>query len=158
MERLSVQKRIKQIASHFTGCEYYFANWAQMNVTIDNVKRPTICYILPPSGTFKPERGTMFTDKPLTQIAFLAPTELDFDGEQNDEAVELMKQLAFLFVMECNRSGLFEFIDGEEIEYQVPYDTLDDCVTGVVVTLPIVEKPFALGCDGEIPGIFGYVE
>lgn len=155
-ERLSVQQRIKKIAEHFTACKYIFANWAQMNVELDRIEQPTICYILPPSGMIVPERNAMqFTDRPLTQIAFLSPTDFDFDGEKNDEIVEMMKILAIMFVKEINKSELFEFID-EEIEYQVPYDTMDDNVTGVVITLPIVEKPFSACCvNGDM---FGYVE
>lgn len=155
-KHLSVQQRIKQVAQHFNGCEYFFMNWAQLNVELDKVEKPTICYILPPSGTITPEKGAMvFTDKPETQIAFLAPTELDFDGEENDEIIELMKLLAIMFIKEMNRSGLFEFIDGDPIEYQVPYDTMDDNVTGIIVTLPISEQP-DLFC--RMPDTFGYSE
>lgn len=153
---LSVQRRIKRIAKHFTGCHYCFANWAQLNSILDAVEKPTICYILPPSGTLLPRRGaTIFHDKPLTQIAFLAPTEFDFDGEENDDIVELMKLLMIMFIKEINRSGLFELIDDVEIQYQVPYDTMDDNVTGVLVTLPLVETPDVM-C--KMPDAFGYVE
>lgn len=153
---LSVQRRIKAVAEHFTGCEYRFMNWTQLNVELDRIEKPTICYILPPSGSLTPERGaTIFTDRPETQIAFLAPTEFDFDGEENDDIIELMKLLAIMFIKELNRSGYFEFIDGEQIEYQVAYDTADDNVTGILVTLPIVEQP-DLFC--RMPDTFGYIE
>lgn len=157
MEHLSVQKRIKSIAAHFTACEYVFANWAQLNVVVDNIQRdrPTICYILPPSGTLQVKRGSsLFIDKPSTQIAFLVSSEHDFDGEENDELIESMKKLAKMFVKCLNDSGLFEEIE-EEILYQVPYDTTDENVTGIVVTLPIVETGEVM-CS--IDGDFGYVE
>lgn len=155
-KHLSVQQRIKAVAAHFTGCEYLFMNWAQINVEVDRIEKPTICYILPPNGTLTPQRGaSIFTDKPLTQIAFLAPTEFDFDGEENDEIIEMMKLLAIMFIKELNRSGYFEFIDGEEITYEVPYDTMDDNLTGVIVTLPIAEQP-DLFC--RMPDTFGYKE
>ena len=155
---LSVQKCIKEVASHFTGCHYCFANWALLNTILDDIEedKPTICYILPPSGSFTISRGaTLFSDKPYTQIAFLVNTEHDFDGEENDEKVEMMKRLAKMFIMQLNQSGYFDFIDGEEIVYQVPYDTTDDNVTGVLITLPIVQESQLL-C--KIPDEFGYVE
>lgn len=155
---LSVQQRIKEVAKHFTKCKYCFANWSQLNVILDEVEKdtPTICYVLPPSGTFDVSRGaTQFVDKPFTQVAFLIATELDFDGEENDELVELMKLLAQMFVVAINESGLFDMIDDEEIVYQVPYDTADDNVTGVVVTLPIQENSRNL-C--RMPDMFGYVK
>lgn len=155
---MTVQQCIKEVAKHFTGCNYSFANWAQLNVILDEVEedKPTICYILPPSGTFSVKRSaTMFQDKPLTQIAFIVNTEHDFDGEENDDKVEMMKRLAKMFIQELNASGYFEFIDDEEILYQVPYDTLDDNLTGIIVTFPIVQES-SIMC--KMPDEFGYVE
>lgn len=157
-EQLTVQQRIKKVAEHFTGCKYCFANWTQLNTILDDVEesKPTICYILPPSGNIRVSRGsTCFTDKPETQIAFLTTSELDFDGEQNDEKIEKMKRLAKMFIKALNESGLFKMIDEEDILYQVPYDTADDCVTGVVVTIPI-EEEWRIMC--KMPDEFGYVE
>lgn len=154
-KHLSVQQRIKSIAECFTGCDYLFANWAQLNVELDDITKPTICYILPPSGTITPSlSATSFIDKPQTQIAFLCPTEFDFDGEENDELVEMMKLLACMFIRCLNESGLFDMIDGEEIVYQIPYDTLDDNLTGVIINLPIEERPRVF-C--EMPRTFGYI-
>ena len=31
---------------------YQFCNWAQANVALDKVEKPTIIYVLPPSGSF----------------------------------------------------------------------------------------------------------
>jgi len=155
-QHLSVQQRIKRIARHFTGCHYSFANWAQLNTIIDAVDKPTICYILPPSGVLHTKHmATTIVDRPLTQIAFLAPTDLDFDGEKNDDIVELMKLLMIMFIKELNRSGLFEPIDDVDIQYQVPYDTMDENVTGVLVTLPLYEIPDTM-C--QMPDAFGYVD
>lgn len=158
MEHLSVQKRIKQVALKFTGCNYFFANWSQLNEIVDRTQKnkPTICYILPPNGTIRVERGsTCFTDKPNTLVAFLCHTDMDFDGEENDEVIEKMKRLAMMFIKALNDSGLFNMIDEENIEYQVPYDTTDDNLTGVLVTLPIEEK-WNVMC--QMPDDFGYVE
>ena len=90
---------------------------------------------------------------PETQIAFLIGTEQDFDGEENDELVEKMKRLAEMFIIALNESGDFEMIDGEEITYQVPYDTMDDNLTGVIINLPIVEFPNNM-C--KMPNEFGF--
>ena len=154
MKHLSVQERIRRVATRFTACQYIFANWTQLNVALDSVDKTTICYILPPSGTITTKRAaTQFVDKPLTQIAFLAPSELDFDGEKNDCVIERLKLLICMFVKAINESGYFEMIDDEEISYQVFYDTADDNVTGLLLTLPISEDPRTI-C--KISEDFGY--
>lgn len=153
-ERLSVQQRIKLIAEKFTKCDYVYMNWSQLNKEQDHLKRATICYVLPPSGKLRPSRGaSSFTDKPETMIAFLIPTSFDFDGDEVDCHVELMKTLACEFIRALNESGLFEMIDDVDISYKVPYGKLDDCVTGVILDLPIVETPQTM-C--QISEIFGY--
>lgn len=155
---MTVQQRIKEVAKHFTGCHYCFANWAQLNTILDDIEegKPTICYILPPSGTIRVDRGsTCFTDMPKTLIAFLTDTKLDFDGEENDEKIEQMKHLAMMFVRALNDSGYFQTIDEENINYSVPYDTADDNVTGIILTLPIQEQ-WRIMCN--MPDDFGYVE
>lgn len=157
-KHLSVQKRIKQIASHFTGCNYFFANWQQLNEALEEVKKgkPVICYILPPSGRLSIKHSaTYFVDKPSTLIAFLVHTEVDFDGEENDELIEQMKSLFRSFLKVLNASGLFEPIDDEEISYDVAYDDTDDCVTGILVNLPLVETTYA---ECALSDEFGYVE
>lgn len=163
MERLtSIQQKVKSVAERFTGCDYFYGNWAQLNVLLDtlcNAKRPTICHLLPASGTLRPMYGaTMFKDRPETLIAFLTPTELDFDGEENEDKVEVMKHLASLFIRALNESGHFEQIGDEYITYQVPYDTMDDNVTGVVITLYLQELKGRTYCDlSNYQGLtFGY--
>lgn len=154
-KKFTVQRRIKEIAQRFKDCEYVFMNWAQLNEYADDAEKPIICYILPPGGTLKPRLGgTQFIDRPNTMIAFLTRTKLDFKGEKNDDVVESMKSLAKLFINKMEQSGYFSSLDDTEIKYGVPYDKLDDCLTGVVVTLDI-ELTDTIGCDFDYD--FGYI-
>lgn len=126
--------------------EYIFMNWAQTNVAINKIDKPTIVYVLPPSGSLNFSYARV-KDKPESQIAFLSPTDFDFDGHENDNIIERMKRLCILFVEAINSSGLFEQIDGD-VHYQVTYDYLDQNVTGVIITLPLVEEDGVIVCDG----------
>lgn len=154
----SVQQRIKQIASHFTECEYCFASLYQLNKVLDEVEvgKPTICYILPPSGKLGIKYGgTTFVDKPLTMIAFVISTDFDIDGEANDVFVERMKDLAIRFIREVNRSGLFEGLDNIDIEYRIPRESQDENSTGIIIELPLEENR-RVSCT--MSNDFGYVE
>lgn len=83
-----------------------------------------------------------------TQIAFLSPTDFDFDGTENDNIIEQMKRLAIKFVKALNASEYFEVIEGR-YPYQVVYDFLDQNVTGVVLNLPLEEVEGVIICDDE---------
>ena len=48
---MTVQEKIKSIATRIEGTAYLFMNWAQTNVALDTIDKPTIVYVLPPSGT-----------------------------------------------------------------------------------------------------------
>lgn len=111
--------------------EYMFANWAQANVSIDKVKRPTIIYVLPPSGTLDFSWKDV-KDRPNSQIAFVCNTKFDFNGHENDGIIEAMKRLCIRFVRSLNESGMFETIEGS-VPYRVLYDHLDVNVTGIVI-------------------------
>lgn len=138
---MTIQEKVAAVAALFTGIEYRFMNWAQLNVEVDHVERPTICYILPPSGELTPTRsGALWKDAPETQFAFLTPTDFDFDGALNDEKIEIMKNLAKQFIKALNESGEFELIDGEALPYQVAYDVLDDNLTGIILTVRLTER------------------
>ena len=127
---MTVQEKIKSIASRIEGTAYLFMNWAQTNVALDTIDKPTIVYVLPPSGTLNV--------KYASQIAFLDKTDFDFDSTENDEVIERMKGLFYTFLREYNKGEYFEPIEGD-IPYQVVYDKLDVNVTGIVVTLTLVE-------------------
>lgn len=111
--------------------EYMFANWAQANVTLDKVKRPTIVYVLPPSGTLDFTWRSV-KDRPDSQIAFVCHTKFDFNGQENDGIIEAMKRLCIRFVKHLNESGMFENIEGS-LPYRVLYDHLDVNVTGIII-------------------------
>lgn len=124
---------------------YLFMNWAQANVAISQIEKPTIVYVLPPSGNMKFTYARVY-DHPETQIGFLAPTEFDFEGDKNDGIIEAMKRLAVKFVNKLNESEYFECIEGS-VPYQVVYDYLDQNTTGVIITLKLEEVDGISICD-----------
>lgn len=117
--------------------EYQFMNWAQANVQLDKVSKPTIVYVLPPSGTLSFSWKDV-KDSPNSQIAFVCNTKFDFNGQENDGIIEAMKRLCIRFIRKLNESNLFEPIDGS-ILYRVLYDYLDANVTGVVIEPTLIE-------------------
>lgn len=160
---MTVQKKVKSVAEQFEGADYFYGDWNQIDELLDKIgnegrhgfPRPIICHILPVSGTMSMRVGDLhFIDSPETIFAFLVPTDLDFDGEENEDKVELMKLLAQWFIRALNESDLFEPIGDEELTYQVPYDTTDDNVTGIILPLPLKEKQGRVFCHQ--PNIFGY--
>lgn len=124
---------------------YQFCNWAQANVELDKVDKPTIVYILPASGVLHFTWREVL-DRPTAQIAFVAPTDFDFDGSENDGIIEAMKRLCIRFVRALNRSGYFDELDGD-LNYQALYDHLDQNVTGVVISPTLSEVAGVNLCD-----------
>ena len=146
----TVEKKIRSIVKSMgADVSYLFMNWAQANEAIDDIERPTVVYILPPAGDL--DFGwAQVKDSPDTQIAFMAPTDFDFEGEENDDIIEQMKRLCIRFVKAFNESGLFEQIKGK-LPYKVLYDHLDHNVTGIVVTPKLKEEEGVIICgDDEI--------
>lgn len=127
--------------------EYLFMNWSQANVAMDAITKPSVVYVLPPSGKLDFSYARV-KDYPETQIGFLSPTDFDFDGTENDNIIEQMKRLAIKFVKTLNASEYFELIEGKQ-PYQVVYDFLDQNVTGIVLNLPLEEVDGIIICDDE---------
>ena len=146
----TVEKKIRSIVESMgADVAYMFMNWAQANEAIDDVEKPTVVYILPPAGDLD-FKWSQVKDSPDTQIAFLASTEFDFEGEANDDIIEQMKRLCIRFVKAFNESGLFEQIEGK-LPYKVLYDHLDHNVTGIVITPKIKEEEGVIICgDNEV--------
>lgn len=117
--------------------DYLFMNWAQANVELDRIEKPTVVYVLPANGNLN-VAWNQIKDKPESFIAFVSSTEFDFDGEANDNIIEAMKRLAMGFIRTLNESGYFEPIE-RDVPYSVLYDHLDQNVTGVVIR-PILEE------------------
>ena len=135
----TVEKKIHAIVDKMEAdAEYLFMNWAQANVAISNITRPTIVYVLPPSGRLVLNYARAY-DHPETQIGFIAPTDFDFEGDKNDGIIEHMKRLAVKFIKTLNGSDMFELIEGS-VPYQVVYDYLDQNMTGIIITLKLEEK------------------
>lgn len=118
--------------------EYLYCNWAQANVALDKVDKPTIVYVLPPSGTLN-FSWSRVKDAPNAQIAFMTPTEFDFDGEENEDLIEQMKRLCIRFIQAVNNSGMFDQIEGN-VPYRVLYDHLDQNVTGIIIEPTLKEE------------------
>lgn len=144
----TVEAKVKAVVESMgEGVKYLFMNWAQVNVAMDNITEPTIVYVLPPSGKLD-FNYAMVKDYPETQIGFIAPTDFDFDGTENDNIIEQMKRLAIRFVKALNASEQFEIIEGKQ-PYQVVYDHLDQNVTGIVLSLPLEEVDGVIICEDE---------
>lgn len=144
----TVERKIRTIVESMDGVEYLFMNWAQANEKIDHINGPTVIYILPPSGTLDFDYARV-KDYPESQIAFVASTEFDFEGEENDNIIEQMKRLCMRFIKSLNESGLFEPIEGR-LSYRVLYDCFDKNVTGIVITPQLIEEEGVSICEGEI--------
>ncbi len=129
--------------------EYRFYNWAKLNVEMDTITKPTIVYILPPSGDFYIDLyAREIRDYPEAQIAFLCSTEFDFESEENDALIEQMKRLCYKFIKALNESGYFSPLDGK-LPYQILYDHLDENVTGIVITPVLEEEEGQSICEDE---------
>lgn len=143
----TVEKKIRDIVQKMGGVNYLFMNWAQANEKIDHIDGPTIIYVLPPSGELD-FHYTSVKDYPQSQIAFVASTEFDFEGTENDNIIEQMKRLCIRFVKAVNESGMFAEIEGR-LPYRVLYDYFDQNVTGIVITPPLEEEEGVIMCDED---------
>lgn len=144
----TVEQKIRSIVESMgDGVNYMFKNWSQANDEIDHIDGPTIIYVLPPSGELDFDYSQV-KDYPLSQIAFVASTEFDFEGEENDNIIERMKRLCIRFIKSLNASGLFELIEGR-LSYRVLYDYFDQNVTGIVITPPLIEEEGVIICEDE---------
>lgn len=137
MRTENVESKIRSIVEGM-GVRYLFANWAQANVSFDDINEPTIIYLLPTNGTTH-YNGATAKDEPQTQLAFVVSSEFDFDGIENDDKVEAMKTLAVRFFHRVAQSGLFEPLPNL-LPYRTIYDTMDDNVTGVVYDITLKER------------------
>lgn len=143
----TVEKKIRDIVQKMEGVNYLFMNWSQANEKIDHIDGPTIIYVLPPSGELDFHNSSV-KDYPQSQIAFVASTEFDFEGEENDNIIEQMKRLCIRFIKAVNDSELFEQIEGR-LPYRVLYDYFDQNVTGIVITPPLEEEEGVFICETE---------
>lgn len=144
----TVEAKVRKVAESMgEDVEYLFMNWSQANVAMDAITKPSVVYVLPPSGKLDFSYARV-KDYPETQIGFLAPTDFDFDGTENDNIIEQMKRLAIKFIKALNASKCFELIEGKQ-PYQVVYDFLDQNVTGIVLNLPLEEVDGIIICEEE---------
>ena len=103
----------------------------------------------PPSGKLDFSWNRV-KDAPNAQIAFVVPTDFDFDSEDNEDLIEQMKRLCIKFVLAVNESGMFELIEGD-LPYRVLYDHLNQNVTGIVIEPQLKETDGIWICaDPEI--------
>lgn len=144
----TVEAKVRKVAESMgEDVEYLFMNWSQANVAMDAITKPSVVYVLPPSGKLDFSYARV-KDYPETQIGFLAPTDFDFDGTENDNIIEQMKRLAIKFIKALNASKCFELIEGKQ-PYQIVYDFLDQNVTGIVLNLPLEEVDGIIICEEE---------
>jgi hypothetical protein len=135
--RKNIKEKVKSIIEKIEGLSFEYNDWTRANITLDNKELPTCLYLLPVSGSLNMHNG-IIRDKPDCLIAFIDKDELDFDGEQNDEIMERMKDFARRFIVEVNKSGLFKPVDGNFI-YTSIWDKLDVNLTGIVLEIRLEE-------------------
>lgn len=128
-----VRQGIKRIAECI-GVRYLFASMDEANLIVGDGDFPVLIDILPISGSISINQG-LFKDAPNCLLFFCDKTDLDYNAEKEQPTIARMKQLAFEFIAEANRSGLFEFIDNAT--YEIFYDRTDVALSGVVVTLAL---------------------
>lgn len=128
-----VRQGIKRIAECI-GVRYLFASMDEANLIVGDGDFPVLIDILPISGSITINQG-LFKDAPNCLLFFCDKTDLDYNAEKEQPTIARMKQLAFEFIAEANRSGLFEYIDNAT--YEIFYDRTDVALSGVVVTLAL---------------------
>lgn len=128
-----VRQGIKRIAECI-GVRYLFASMYEANLVIGEGDFPVLIDVLPTTGSVAINQG-LFKDAPNCLLFFCDKTDLDYNAEKEQPTIARMKQLAFEFIAEANRSGLFEFVDNAT--YEIFYDRMDVTVSGVAVSLTL---------------------
>lgn len=131
-----VRQGIKRIAECI-GVRYLFASMYEANLVVGDGDFPVLIDILPTSGSVTINQG-LFKDAPNCLLFFCDKTDLDYNAEKEQPTIARMKQLAFEFIAEANRSGLFEFVDNAT--YEIFYDRMDVTVSGVAVSLTLKDS------------------
>lgn len=128
-----VRQRIKTIAGRM-GLRYLFASMYEANLVVGAGDFPLLIDILPTSGRVDIQLG-LFKDAPNCLLFFCDKTSLDYNAEREQPTIARMKQLAFEFIAEANRSGYFEPIT--EASYEVLYDRMDVALSGVALSVTL---------------------
>lgn len=128
-----VRQGIKRIAECI-GVRYLFASMYEANLVIGEGDFPVLIDRVHTSGSVTINQG-LFKDAPNCLLFFCDKTDLDYNAEKEQPTIARMKQLAFEFIAEANRSGLFEFV--ENADYAIFYDQMDVTVSGVAVSLTL---------------------
>lgn len=141
---MTVEQKIKSVVDKMAGVTYIFDNWQTANIRLDKLSLPAVLNLLPVSGSLSLGM-TQLKDYPNCMIAFMDKSDFDFDGTENDSVIERCKNMAKEFVLNLNRSGLFEQVTGD-IPYSVFYDKLSVNVTGITISLQLKELSGTVLC------------
>lgn len=128
-----VRQGIKQIACKI-GLRYLFASMYEANLVLGDGDFPVLIDVLPTSGNVVVHQG-LYKDAPNCLLFFCDKTNLDYNAEEEQPTIARMKQLAFEFMAEANRSGLFDVVT--DASYQVMYDRMDVTVSGVALSITL---------------------
>jgi hypothetical protein len=128
-----VRQRIKTIAGSM-GLRYLFASMYEANLVVGDGDFPVVIDVLPTSGNVYVTQGLM-KDAPNCLLFFCDKTSLDYNAEREQPVIVRMKQLAFEFIAQANKSGYFEEIT--DASYQIMYDRTDVSVSGVALSLTL---------------------
>ncbi|NDW09500.1 hypothetical protein [Dysgonomonas sp. 520] len=133
-----VETKIRQIVDSIGGLHYEFNDWTRANSNIEFADLPVCVNVLPVAGDLSNKNGNL-RDYPKCLIAFMDKADLDFEGSENEVTVNRMKGYAKKFILEVNRSGLFQPVV-EDVPYSVVYDFLDANLTGIVIEVQLKES------------------
>lgn len=129
--------RVRQCVKRIVECmglRYLFASMYEANLLVGEGDFPVVIDILPTSGSVSVRQG-YYRDAPNCLLFFCDKTELDYNAEREQPKVARMKQFAFEFIAEANKSGYFEPIT--DATYEVMYDRTDVAVSGVALSLTL---------------------
>lgn len=129
--------RVRQYVKRIVECmglRYIFASRYEANVLVGEGDFPVVVDILPTLGSVSVRQG-YFRDAPNCLLFFCDRTDLDYNAEREQPKIARMKQLAFEFIAEANKSGYFEPI--MDATYEVMYDRTDVAVSGVALSLTL---------------------
>ena len=131
----SIVQKIKKTVSDTVKLPFYTGNSTQLNEVLDNAdfSNGGVVYLYQISDSeFKDGIESM-----IAAIAFVDLTEFDFDTLENDEIQERLKNTAFEFIIETNKSNVLQITD---VRMQRIYNAYDVNLTGVVIRTTITEK------------------
>lgn len=123
---------------------FYYDTPSTLNLRLDNARFPCAFLHVIESGAVRNDVGIL-REQLTCQILFTAPSNLDFDGIENERIINELKQNAFIWLQILNRNDLLtlDSIDGTTRLYA----TEDAILTAFGVTIRVTEIEGVTPCD-----------